>query len=303
MDTVDPAVDYLRVARSRKSVVKTRFIALVGSSAGRPVLAFEGDDDKIVYGRWISRIKHDLQYEVFVCDGKKGVAELKSILDADLGGLGERVYYFVDRDFIDLTEFDACVDNRIFMTPSYSFENYLVTEKVLDSVLRDEYPLHEDFRTRARVVETFTKAYQDFLYVTGEYNWRLFQARKLSIPLLEKVPRRIGYLADVQLEAVAAGTLTPLQQVQLSRAVSVVEQSLLDGEFRSMNPRMRFRGKNALAFFVKWLSILAKEFADRTTTLFDGATDGSIRHADISLGGLASKSLIPAELFAFVNAI
>ena len=224
-------IDNLRAARGRSSVIKMRFVTLKGASGDRPILAFEGDDDKIVYGRWIARINHLLRYEVFVCNGKRGVAELKSMLDRDLGSLNEAVYYFVDRDFNDLDEFDALIDDTVYMTPSYSFENYLVSAHVLDAVLRDDFPLHGCPHIRQRLLNLFDELYRGFLYLTGEFNWRLFIARKNSIPLLAKPPARLASYATVELRSVSVGTGTANEQVQLSRPPTVGEEQLLIGAF------------------------------------------------------------------------
>ena len=70
------------------------------------MLVFEGDDDKIVYGQWIRRVRPTLRYEPFPCGGKKEVRELKNALARDLAHLDDGVFFFVDRDFNDLLGFE-----------------------------------------------------------------------------------------------------------------------------------------------------------------------------------------------------
>lgn len=210
-------VDNLRKARSRRAVIKMRFVTLRGRAGTIPILAFEGDDDKIVYSRWINRIRHGLKYEAFVCDGKRGVAQLKSMLDSDLGGLVLNTYFFVDRDFIDLNGFNAKIDESIYMTDSYSFENYLVSASVVDDLLRDEFPLHESPHIRQQVVDLFKMAYKQFLYITGEFNWHLYLARNLDIELAEKLPSRLSSYASVSLHAVKSVEILVSDQVKMLR--------------------------------------------------------------------------------------
>jgi hypothetical protein len=299
----DSLIDTLRRARSRLAVVKTKFVSLKGASGNRPIFAFEGDDDKIVYGRWIARITNTLKYEVFVCGGKKEVAELKLMLDRDLGGLGKSVYYFVDRDFVDLDGFGAVADDTIYMTPSYSFENMLVTSDVLDAVLRDEFPLHGSPLLRAKIVSLFEDRYREFLFITGGFNWQLYLARRLPIALIAKPPARLNSYANVELHGVGASRVDVTDQVQMSRRPTVEEERSLYASFASLHPQTRYRGKNALIFFTKWLSLLAQECGDRATDLFDGADVGPVRHAELTIGGLASKAQMPEDFQDFINRI
>jgi Protein of unknown function (DUF4435) len=79
------------------------------------LLAFEGDDDKIVYGQWIRRIRPGLRYEPFPCGGKREAKELKNALGRDLAQLGENVFFLVDRDYDDLTGFKSLSQKGIVL--------------------------------------------------------------------------------------------------------------------------------------------------------------------------------------------
>ena len=95
----DEYIARLRQSRDSRSVIKTRFVTLKGRVGDGNILVFEGDDDKIIYNKWISRISPALSYEVFVCNGKRRVCILQAILRDDLGTLANNTYMFIDRDY------------------------------------------------------------------------------------------------------------------------------------------------------------------------------------------------------------
>jgi hypothetical protein len=125
------------------------------------VFAFEGDDDKIVYGQWIRRLFPRLHYEPFPCGGKKGVKALKNSLHKDLTGQERNVLFFVDRDYDDLAGFES--QSGVFMTDAYSVENYLVTPRVVGELLRDEFPCHARPDLRQKIARIFVDDYAKFL--------------------------------------------------------------------------------------------------------------------------------------------
>jgi len=295
-------VERLRSARTRRVVIKTKFVTLRGRCPDEIILVFEGDDDKVVYGRWIMRVRPELRYEVFLCDGKKGVAQLKEMLDKDLGNLANEVYYFIDRDFDDFG--GIANDNNVYMTPSYSFENFVVSREVVGSILRDEFPLHELAHVRERILQVFDEIYRDFVWITGQFNWLLFQARRQNIPLLGTLPRRVSQLAAVGVRSVGISQMQPDDAVVLSSPVDSAISSALRADFADLNPFVRYRGKNALMFLSRWLTLLAEEYVSRDTDLFLGCPEGgAVRHAEFTLGSFAAKSEIPKCFAEFVEAI
>src|SRR6516162_499595 len=86
-------VERLKSARTTSAVLKLKLITLKSGFPDALVFAFEGDDDKIVYGQWIRRIRPELQYEPFPCGGKEGVRGLKNAVTRDLSGLGTGVFF------------------------------------------------------------------------------------------------------------------------------------------------------------------------------------------------------------------
>ncbi|OKO75534.1 DUF4435 domain-containing protein [Bradyrhizobium sp. AS23.2] len=100
--TSDAYIAKLKDARKSPAVLKTKLAILRSKLPNCLVFAFEGDADKAVYFQWVRRIRPDLSYEPFPCDGKKQVFLFREMLRRDLTGLASRVHFFIDRDFDDL---------------------------------------------------------------------------------------------------------------------------------------------------------------------------------------------------------
>lgn len=292
----------VKSARTTSAVLKAKLLAFKSGFPDALVFVFEGDDDKIVYGQWIRRIRPELRYEPFPCGGKKGVRDLKNAVARDLSGLGRRVFFFVDRDFDD---FEGFLDTlNVFMTETYSVENYFVTEQMIEEILRDEFPCHARPELREFIGEIFRKDYGKFLFVTTELNRRIYCAKKIPIEIVKHLPTSLRDLAVVKIGN-GSRSATPIEHaVVLGREPTIEEQDDLDAEFAELTPRARFRGKFALRFFKEWLTKLADEYVERDLGLFgDDPPVGGVRRAEFVLSNFAAKSLFPADLPAFITSI
>jgi Protein of unknown function (DUF4435) len=298
----DAFLDRVRLARRGGAVLKTKLIALRSEFPDSTVLVFEGDDDKIVYGQWIRRIRPNLRYEPFPCGGKKGVRDLKNVLARDLAHLASKVFFFVDRDYDDLRGFSK-IEN-VFMTDAYAVENYLVDEQVLEELLRDEFPCHAEPQIRKQIIDLFRKDYCDFLHHTAIVNFRLYLARCFEIRLTKELPKNLRQLVIVKIGNIAVVDTDPKEVVACEREPTAYECEYLAAAFKALNPKLRYRGKFAIKFFQEWLAKLAVEFLAGKDGAFGRAMPaGVIRRAEFVLSNFASKSQAPTGLESFINAI
>jgi hypothetical protein len=293
-------VERLKLARQSGAVLKAKLITLRSDLPESIVLAFEGDDDKIVYGQWIRRLRPNLRYEPFPCGGKKEARGLKNALLRDLNGMGKKVYFLVDRDFDDWIGF-GWVD-AVFMTDMYSIENYLVSKEVLEELLRDEFPCHARPDIRAEIVSVFEKDYARFLEITSRINERIFIARQIPLELKRRLPTSLRTLATVEVGNVGPVQTAPEDIVIYDREPTPEELVGLGERFALLEAKTRYRGKFALKFFREWLNKLADNYGREDANLFSGV-EGSIRRAELVLSNFASKSRLPAGLQEFVEAV
>ena len=284
----------MKEARDVSAVFKLKLISLRASDPQVIVFVFEGVDDKKVYFHWVRRISTELSYEAFVCGGKGKLLKFLATLRRDRSNAASGVYFFMDRDFDDHRV--EAPGPELFMTQTYSFENALVGEQVVDELLRGELHCHAEPACRADVVAIFRTQYEAFLASTRDVNFRLFVARKLGIEV-DTLPSKINLLAKVELDSVAPSG-APLDEI-VPLATEPSEEQMIERrpEFEALDPRTRYRGKYALLFFLRWVRLLIADRNDPNSHFF-----AALQGGEFKAGGEVSLD-IPAGLQAFVGAI
>ena len=292
-------IESMRDAREVPAVMKSQLAGLRAVDPEVCVIAFEGIDDKTVYYHWIKQIVPKFVYEPFVCKGKAKVLQFKKMLEQDLGELSKGVLYVIDRDFDDLCGHQSA--EELFMTQTYSFENYLVNESVLDELLKNELHCHAEPICREGVRQLFLKQYSEFLSITKDINFRVFVAKKCRIQREKDLPNSLSRVATVSLSSVTPAQEPVCTQVILAREPTAAEYAELDEEFANLNPKERYRGKFALMFFGHWLGLLAKDRNNASSTLFMGVDrDGLVARQQFTLDSLAARAPHPPGLREFL---
>lgn len=298
----DECVSKLIEARGRPAVLKFQLAKFRASHPHVVVFVFEGDDDKIAYAQWVRRICPKLRYEPFPCGGKAEVLRLKDAAVRDKSDLLSGVYFFVDRDFDDLSGHES--HSQLFMTDRYSVENYLVTKDVLSSLLTNEFHCHARPDVRDPIVGRFGEIYGNFLSITKELNWRIYVHRSKAVPLETKLPRKASHLAEISASAVAPRDPRAECAVPLPKDLGHDELNELREQFELLDPEARYRGKFALLFFRRWLEELAKECNTADGGAFSGLPrTGKVRERELVLSNFASLACEPEGLSDFLRAV
>ncbi|MEN8516064.1 DUF4435 domain-containing protein [Burkholderia sp. RS02] len=264
------------------------------------IFSYEGRDDKIAYDHWVRRIDGELKYEPYVSETKHANLQLFDSLRRDLTGLGDRVYFFVDRDFDDIQ--GRVPHDKLFMTDRYSIENYLVCDKLLDELLKIEFHCNGYLAARTKIIDIFKIAYEKFLTVTKELNFRIFLAAREKIKRIEDLPMGINVIADVSLNGVTAIDRPIHEIVKLEREPTDEEAARWRGEFEALEPTERYRGKFALSFFVKWLTLLRQDRLANPSVCFGDVPlpDYGVK-GNFSFDSLVPRAACPSGLSAFLG--
>lgn len=297
----DPEVDFLRLSRGRAAVHKAQLILLRSQRPDSLVLVFEGDDDKIVYDRWITRVRPQLSYEPFPCGGKDKVIKLRETVERDTGDLNKNIYYFIDRDFDE----EAEPHPKTFETDMYSVENYLVSPQVVEGILITEFHCNLQPEVRAGILALFVKLHYKFAEASKEVNFRIFAARRLNIKIVGGVTSDVRKLASISLMDVVSAATNPADVVGLEREIADEEKRQLQEVFEKLEPLSRFRGKFFFIFLNRWIDLLYDDFCKNDKSLLNPGREGRSRprRSEITLGSLASRSPLPSGFPEFVNAI
>jgi hypothetical protein len=283
----DEYLDRLKYSLGASAVLKAELAELKSTSGDAFIFAFEGATDTIAYSHWIGKISPRLDYEPFICRNKNKLLQLLDSLELDLGGLAENVYFILDRDFDDLKGRRA--RSNVFMTDKYSIENYLICPILIDELLKVEFHCHGNRALRIEIAERFDALYCQFLAATAAINFRIFLARRLSIQQLGDLPSRLNEIANVNLNA-SDSTGDPRVLVRLLREPSEEEINIHRPEFDQLDPKSRYRGKFAILFFIRWLSLLQAERNSKKSSMF-----GSLAQDDFAAKGNFDFNLLAAR--------
>ena len=295
-----PLIQRARQGRTSAATLRTRLSNLRSRAPDCTVLIFEGPTDVGPFETWIHRIDGGFRYEPLPGDGKDQVLALRQSLSSDKVGLKEGVFFFVDHDFDGLKGHPEGPD--IYCTDSYSIENYLVSERVISSIVRDELRCAANKEDEVRAVTAFRGSLQQFTAAMASVNLRIYRARCLGIRIASIEDSLPKYVAI----SVAAVTVlhTPASLVALipaNREPASGECIDIDTQFGSLDPVLNHRGKFLLAFLMKWVELLAADRRSGTPTVFSAAAPISFSTSWLTLRSLSSRSELPAGLPAFIS--
>lgn len=295
------SLDVMISSRDSRSVLKHRLIAAVASAQYPTIFAFEGPDDKIVYARWIRRLRNSIEYEPFIVYGKRNSRVLSWIIFEDQGELMERVSIFVDRDFDDLIEF--CTDVDIFVTDRYSIENYLVSFEAYCAVIEDDFPLHGEPLIREKCQAHFSERFQEIQNALQDINKSLFAAARSGVKRCEKKVLNLNCFVEYNFDKIGIvefrnSDFFMADDETFGRCIQQHQD-----EFFSLNKSERYRGKFYWNFFVKFINDLATHCKAGSHDLFEGVRRDGAKIGEVTLGGLAARSPMPDGLASFLEAV
>lgn len=296
----DGLLQVLKNSRDRSAVLKTQLVVLKSSLRNPTVFVFEGPEDKTVYHHWICKVNHTQSYEPFVCNGKSQVLKLFSAVERDVNGLGEGVYFFVDRDF-DPVEGHP-VSQKLFLTEAYSVENYMVRGETVLELLKTHFHFLPDLALRTKLVDLFDRLYLEFLSVTHEINFRSFVCRHLKIEAVPGLPKRLNKLAAVELESVVPVGESAENIIRFSREPSQEELDFARVEFSKLTAKRDYRGKYAMMFLMRWLDLLVRD-RNADDSKFFKAVKTAEAVAPVNLDCVASRSVFPPGLSDFLGQV
>jgi hypothetical protein len=138
-------VSGLRAQRQSSGVVVMRFLKLLQRKPQTEYLwVFEGQDIKY-YGARIEQFTGRPARYTFPADGRENTLECMRRLNTDPALRGQRVAFFVDRDVVAPTPTE-----NLYITPTYSIENFYVSHTAFERVLLNLFGLGEAERSKER---------------------------------------------------------------------------------------------------------------------------------------------------------
>ncbi|SOE91200.1 Protein of unknown function [Caballeronia arationis] len=300
----DSLIDRAREGRKSPQTLKIKASNLRSRYPGEPILIVEGPDDVGPYETWIrgEQVEHFLHF--LPGNGKEQLLGLRRMLSNDETGLKAEIYFFVDRDFDGLQ--GQAEGSDIYCCDRYSIENYLSTNLVVKSVLRDEFrldPASAEYETVVRLYEVVLRELTELL---KPVNRHLFICQRLGLKLHKGIPE-VKKMVDVQLERVTLrNSVSELigEQLLTSTEVPEYDTAEIDAEFCALDPMTEHRGKFLYEFLRSWLNCLAEDVRALPNGKYvPSQVNSKFSLASFDLRSCASRSERPAGLRQFVQQI
>ena len=131
-------VEDLREARTARITIRHEFLTKYDPAQMQAHAFVEGYEDLAFYREMIARVSRCVRQSIFVyyCGGKRRVyEELASLLR--MTPIPDRVLFCVDKDLSDFVAEIWRHDDRVFVTNTYSIENYFVVSDVIRTMFSE----------------------------------------------------------------------------------------------------------------------------------------------------------------------
>jgi len=293
-------LDSARQGRSSGAVLKLELSHLRSRRPDDVVFILEGKDDYGPYDCWLKKIALRYPYSLLPGKGKGQLLDLRRRLSNDQNDLDKGVYFVIDRDYDNLRDQRPGPD--VYLTDTYSVENYLVNEDVLRNVLLDELQLAGDPSAVDHIVKCYEAACHQFGVAMTKANCRIYCRSKLQ---LEKgaLENRLSRFVTIELNTVVQiyDCDALVSHVPLCREPTDDEQEKLNIEFHELKSQERHRGKYWLSFFYAWLDNLAFIRKCGTDGKVPTLVSLKFNSSKLSMRSLASRRLPPDSLQTFVQ--
>ncbi|NKE43904.1 DUF4435 domain-containing protein [Roseomonas frigidaquae] len=264
-------VDKLSAAASAAEAILLSYIKFRGKSEKPYVFAVEGHDDVTFLQTVVSKVHSQISRAIgfFNCKGKSNVLTLVDLVEENRQLSIDDVWFFVDRDYDDLRGREP--HRKIWVTPTYSFENILVSDVALEALLQGEYRCHgaEGVDDLIKIKKIFSEFIEDYKEKLGYLNQIIYYCVKnqVSVNPLDEVisPRlrlqnfKIKWIVDSEELLIAIPKASPLSADEIAKSRD---------EFEKLEPLQRWRGKILFRLFIDFLDALRTDRGTRKPQIF-----------------------------------
>lgn len=271
-------VESLKAEVASEHVAYTEFMLAYKNKEKEDTLYcfYEGFDDPKYFETRIDLITNR-DSRPFVCYGKDRLKSLVNLLRRKKEYSGALILFFLDKDFSQ----DETTGN-IYVTPTYSVENFYVSLNVVKKVLSHECGLDvrsDDFGLSERLyVEAQEHFHNDLIVLNAwlacQSDIRIREQRKTYLNVDEVLKKYFKSIVKDDLVAISdfseLNDVDYLEQVLFPMAPKV-DRNLLENKissFKLIDKERYFRGKFELKFLVSFLCKLKGEIGKKDSDIF-----------------------------------
>lgn len=234
---------------------------------------FEGQTDESFYGTHIRlHLKAEKKMISHFCGNKESVykafSEISTKIQPPSLGL-----FFVDKDLDDLIPIQRTVNPAIYVTNTYSIENYLADASVIERAIAEIYRLGSGHAACIAISQAYITEYRKCTaFFTQLTAWILFHRREGNRPNLNniKLEQICQINQEFEFSAKTLGIAIPLldkwTKVTTPEDYLSTHHTILEVELSNHSAESILRGKFVLWFVVIFLKVVKNKIVSHPPT-------------------------------------
>lgn len=282
-------------------------IQFKGSRGRRNLLVVEGHDDVTFVDAVLGRFNPAARSSsaTYNSKGKQNVLVLFDLVNESLELNSEEYWFFIDADFDGRR--GRSHHAQLWMTPTYSFENLLVSAEVLEALLTAEYRCNDvagaqDLENvRLNYFEHFLSSYKSVLKFPNLCAYFCMKNGIATHSHDNTITRLISVdFPDLTLSISEEEILAAMPKGDALDRAAVEEYAI---EFDAMNPLLNWRGKFLYAGFLSFLEELKRDRGSKAPQYFSNRQSMSFNPRTDAVRALTSVASLPESLISFARSI
>lgn len=250
----------MRAARGVVQVAFSEYLKIRSNDAS--VLVFEGKQCPVFYFGKFGGILGGKSVRQLIARGKRNVLDLRDLIKRNVSTSGDKVVYFVDKDF-DLEPKPGDFSD-IYVTRGYSIENEFFCWSAVEGFVRANFDIADasDEAALVEIKDLFHRSVEGYIKAAFDLHKVVYICRRNSVRCMpgEDIGSFFRFdWASIKFDAAYhdMGSLLSLLDVPESDRASVEAAFPLDSSFENLDPFMDWRGKFHFSFLRIWLLSLA----------------------------------------------
>lgn len=182
----------LQIARQQAPAIWTEYIYDYKRAPDKYFVFYEGKD-RYYYNHRLK--KYTTNYNTYEAGGKSNVIKVYNKIKEEGEDQLKKKLFFIDKDY-EKKE-DLLYGSDVYVTDSYSIENYYVSKSSLQSILTDHFGVNSTNLKFSKITNYFDERYREFMDYLTELNlWAIackLEGVKVDFSLLnlQKSPSKI----------------------------------------------------------------------------------------------------------------
>lgn len=214
------------------------------------VCVFEGRDDVIFYETLFQRIGTTENYTSLSANGKDLLLGLRALLAENKEHVGKKTIFFIDKDYDGLKTYPDGED--IYITDTYSIENSLVGEEILEKILRSDLKCgHTEDDAVGNIIAEFQALIEEYKNKLKVPNLIIYHCRKNGV-VLPSIDSAKNFFS-VTNDAIKIKFEDPFEILGWPNQNSKNEIMESEGSFDQLCPLRDWRGKFIFHFFQEFI--------------------------------------------------